>query len=154
MSTRHPKVNVLSVLLLLIILGLATNAVPDAAFAAPSQPDARATTQPGVFAPFRFVHAGDPELGSPDLPGTARRLSVVVDRANALNTALVVFAGHRATVRLVDAVSDQGPGRHRPGLTECPEARLHWRRGSELNVQLPTLIAITTNRMRDDLAED
>jgi 3',5'-cyclic AMP phosphodiesterase CpdA len=45
------------------------------------------------FAPFVFIHAGDPELGSPDLAGTSRRFGQLAKRANTIGAALVVIAG-------------------------------------------------------------
>jgi 3',5'-cyclic AMP phosphodiesterase CpdA len=48
---------------------------------------------PGEFAPFVLVHGGDPELGSPDLPGTAGRLPLFARRANALGAELVILPG-------------------------------------------------------------
>ena len=48
---------------------------------------------PGEFVPFTFIHAGDTELGSPDLEGTARRFGLLARRANALDVAAVIIAG-------------------------------------------------------------
>ena len=45
------------------------------------------------FAPFVFIHAGDPELGSPDLPGTSKRFGQLAQRANSIGAAMVVIAG-------------------------------------------------------------
>lgn len=76
---------------------------PAAVLAAGAAASARADTPPAspasapaderAFAPFVFLHAGDPELGSPDLEGTARRLNLVVDRANELKVEAVFLAG-------------------------------------------------------------
>jgi len=46
-----------------------------------------------AFEPFVMVVTGDPELGSPDLPGTARRLMLLIERANALKADLLVIPG-------------------------------------------------------------
>lgn len=46
-----------------------------------------------TFEPFVFIHAGDPELGSPDLKGTAERFALLGRRARALGAAFVLVAG-------------------------------------------------------------
>ena len=45
------------------------------------------------FKPFVFIHAGDTELGSPDLKGTVERFRLLAQRANAIGAELVVIAG-------------------------------------------------------------
>lgn len=45
------------------------------------------------FKPFVFIHAGDTELGSPDLKGTTERFALLARRANAIGAAFVVIAG-------------------------------------------------------------
>ncbi len=45
------------------------------------------------FAPFVFVHAGDPEMGSPDLPGTKDRFALLARRAGAVGANMVYIAG-------------------------------------------------------------
>ena len=45
------------------------------------------------FKPFVFIHAGDTELGSPDLKGTTERFALLAKRANAIGAAFVVIAG-------------------------------------------------------------
>jgi len=68
-----------------------------------AQPASRPATRPGApatlpasskkFAPFVFIHAGDPELGSPDLAGTSKRFQRLAQRANTIGASLVVIAG-------------------------------------------------------------
>jgi len=60
---------------------------------APPAPATRPARGAATFAPFMFLHVGDPELGSPDLPGTASRLEALIDRANRLKPAFLVIAG-------------------------------------------------------------
>jgi 3',5'-cyclic AMP phosphodiesterase CpdA len=49
--------------------------------------------QAAEFQPFVFIHAGDTELGSPDLKGTTERLAHLAERANALGAAFVLITG-------------------------------------------------------------
>lgn len=72
------------------------------AVAAPGGAAATATagttpaSTPNGFVPFMLVHAGDPELGSPDLPGTGQRLRRLVDEVNRLRPAMLIIAGDLA----------------------------------------------------------
>jgi serine/threonine-protein phosphatase CPPED1 len=52
-----------------------------------------ATPAPGEFKPFVFLHAGDPEIGSPDLAGTAARFASLARRADAHGAAFVIVSG-------------------------------------------------------------
>lgn len=45
------------------------------------------------FRPFVFIHAGDPELGKPDVKSTAERFALLAKRANAIGADFVVVAG-------------------------------------------------------------
>jgi 3',5'-cyclic AMP phosphodiesterase CpdA len=75
--------------------GLALIAALACGAAEPStRPAALAPLPPsGEFAPFVLVHGGDPELGSPDLPGTAERLTLFAQRANTVGADLVIIPG-------------------------------------------------------------
>jgi 3',5'-cyclic AMP phosphodiesterase CpdA len=46
-----------------------------------------------AFEPFVFIHAGDTELGSPDLKGTTERFALLAARANMIGPAFVLIAG-------------------------------------------------------------
>jgi 3',5'-cyclic AMP phosphodiesterase CpdA len=70
---------------------LSTAAALEPASAPASRPAGASTRS--AFEPFVMVLTGDPELGSPDLPGTARRLMLLVERANALKAELLVIPG-------------------------------------------------------------
>ena len=72
----------------------ATLARGDGAPSAPaSGPASRPAGGTGEFAPFTFLHVGDPEHGSPDLPGTAERLRRLIARANRLKPAFLAMVG-------------------------------------------------------------
>ncbi|MFB3891657.1 MAG: metallophosphoesterase [Phycisphaerae bacterium] len=58
-----------------------------------AEPATRPASGPARFAPFVFIHGGDSELGSPDLPGTAKRLRLFIDQVNQLKPAFLVMAG-------------------------------------------------------------
>ena len=58
-----------------------------------AEPATQPASGPGRFEPFVVIHGGDSELGSPDLPGTAQRLRLFIDRVNQLKPAFLVMAG-------------------------------------------------------------
>jgi len=61
--------------------------------AGPSQIPAAAAPTSGEFKPFVFLHAGDPEIGSPELAGTAARFASLAQRAEAHGAAFVLCSG-------------------------------------------------------------
>ncbi|MCX5677391.1 MAG: metallophosphoesterase [Planctomycetota bacterium] len=65
-------------------------AAPAALAPAPAAPAATAAAE---FKPFVFIHAGDPEIGSPDLPGTVQRFAMLAKRATDAGAALVAVSG-------------------------------------------------------------
>jgi 3',5'-cyclic AMP phosphodiesterase CpdA len=89
---------VLGVLATVLAMGLALGQTPPGQSATGAQATATGATRPvsqttNAFAPFVFIHAGDTELGSPDLPGTVKRYNLLPARAAAAGTELVVIAG-------------------------------------------------------------
>jgi len=81
------------------------------------------------FQPFVFVHAGDPELGKPDVESTAARLALLGQRANKIGAALVIVAGdltHGSIPKEVKAFEDAlkqftMPVKVVPGNHDTPE---------------------------------
>jgi len=73
-----------------------TAAPASAPAAAPGPPTATGAPAPAgtaEFKPFIFLHTGDPEIGSPDLPGTVQRFAMLAKRATDAGAALVVVSG-------------------------------------------------------------
>jgi predicted MPP superfamily phosphohydrolase len=72
-------------------------------------PSSQPAAGPAASAPFVFIHTSDPELGPPDLPGTAKRLEQLAERANRIGAAFVLITGdlvrngnHKAQLKALD----------------------------------------------------